>query len=78
MFGRLGSFNLLFNTKLKMVANMDDYISILESHFLRMAAIDSVASNPMKVVILMSLLSEALEYAGTTALIHTMPDDQAT
>lgn len=58
MLVRLGTFILLLNAKLKRLADIDDDISVVESHFSKLATMDSEVAEPMKDVIWIRLLSE--------------------
>lgn len=78
MVNRIGTLNLLLNTKLRKVVNISDHISILESYFSRLAIMDSEVVEPINVMILINTLYETTKYAAMTASTSTIPDEQAT
>lgn len=78
MASKLGIFNLLMKTKLKASVSMGDHTSTPMSYFSSIASIRSKMEGPLKVVIILSSLSERVEYCARIASVHTIRDERAT
>lgn len=76
MVNRLGMFFVVKHHTEK-VAITGDHISILESHFSKLATMDSEDAEPMNVEILISTLSNEQQLATMIVSVHTMSEDEA-
>lgn len=72
MINNLGLFNYLLNTRLKQRENVSDHVPKLESQFSRLAGIDTVVEEKMKVAMLVVSLTDCAEEALAIASVHTV------
>lgn len=78
MVNKLSVLNTLLNMILKKSSNMRDHIAILESQFSRLATMGSNLEESLKVAILLSSLSELMEYNAVTVSINALAESTTT